>query len=79
MNRAYLERHDDDKNMHRFYQVYVAPGLFNEWSLIREWGRIGSPGTVRKDWFDTEEQAVTASQKVIDSKQKKGYKTIIIL
>jgi predicted DNA-binding WGR domain protein len=33
MNRAYLERHDDDKNMHRFYQVYVAPGLFDDWSL----------------------------------------------
>jgi len=79
MNRAYLERHDDDKNMHRFYQMYVAPGLFDDWSLIREWGRIGSPGTVRKDWFDTEEQAVTAGQKIIDSKQKKGYQTVVLV
>ena len=79
MIRAYLERHDSDKNMHRFYQMHVAPGLFDEWSLIREWGRIGSPGTVRKDWFDTEEEAVTAGQKIIDSKQKKGYQTIVLL
>ncbi|WP_233144572.1 WGR domain-containing protein [Methyloprofundus sedimenti] len=49
MNRAYLEQYDNDKNMHRFYQMHVTPGLFNEWSLIREWGRVGSPGTVRKD------------------------------
>jgi len=79
MNRAYLERHDSDKNMHRFYQVHVVPGLFDKWSLIREWGRIGSPGTVRKDWFKTEEEAATAGQKIIDSKQKKGYQTIVLV
>ncbi|NOR81846.1 MAG: WGR domain-containing protein [Methyloprofundus sp.] len=79
MKRAYLERHDDDKNMHRFYQMHVVPGLFDEWSLIREWGRIGSPGTVRKDWFDTEEGAVIAGQKIIDNKQKKGYETIVLI
>ncbi len=79
MNRAYLERHDDNKNMHRFYQMHVVPGLFKEWSLIREWGRIGSPGTVRKDWFETEAEASTAGQKIIDSKQKKGYQTIVLL
>lgn len=64
--------------MHRFYQMHIAPTLFNEWSLIREWGRIGSPGTIRKDWFDTEEEAVTAGQEIIDSKQKKGYQTIVL-
>ena len=65
--------------MHRFYQMHVTPGLFDEWSLIREWGRIGSPGTIRKDWFETEEEAITAGQKIIDSKQKKGYQAIILL
>ena len=59
--------------------MHVAPGLLDEWSLIREWGRIGLPGTVRKDWFDTEEQAVTAGQKIIDSKQKKGYQMVVLV
>jgi len=31
----------------------VLPTLFGDWSLVREWGRIGSPGTVKKDWFET--------------------------
>jgi len=53
--------------------MHVTPGLFDKCSLIREWERVGSPGTVRKDWFDTEEDAVTAGQKIIGSKQKKGY------
>jgi len=78
MNRIYLVRHDQAKNMHRFYQMFVAQGLLGEWSLIREWGRVGSPGTVRNDWFDTEEEAVIARQKIADSKQKKGYQNIIL-
>jgi predicted DNA-binding WGR domain protein len=62
--------------MHRFYQLYVAPGIFGDWSLVREWGRVGSPGTVRKDWFDTEEEAITARQLLLAAKRKKGYQTM---
>jgi len=77
MNRIYLERHDSDQNMHRFYQLFVTPGLFGDWSLVREWGRVGSPGTVRKDWFDTEPEALEAASKVFDAKKKKGYRALI--
>jgi predicted DNA-binding WGR domain protein len=77
MTRIYLIHHEPDKNMHRFYQMFVAQGLLGEWSLIREWGRVGSPGTVRKDWFDTEEEAITARQRLYDAKQKKGYQTVL--
>ena len=57
MIRIYLVKHDPEKNMHRFYQMFVTPGLFDDWSLVREWGRVGSSGTVRKDWFNTEAEA----------------------
>ena len=49
------------------------PGLFGNWSLVREWGRLGSPGTLRKDWFATEDLAKAAYIKLIKNKQKKGY------
>lgn len=78
MIRIYLERHDLDKNLHRFYQMFVTPGLFGDWSLVREWGRVGSPGTVRKDWFDTEPEAVTAAEKLLKEKQKKGYRAVMV-
>ena len=71
----YLEHHVPDQNMHRFYQLFVTPGLFDDWSLVREWGRVGSPGTVRKDWFDTEEEAIRAKDTLCAAKQKKGYQT----
>lgn len=75
MNHIYLERHDPDKNLHRFYQMFVTPGIFGDWSLVREWGRAGSPGTVRKDWFDSEEEAQEAGQKLKTIKEKKGYQS----
>jgi predicted DNA-binding WGR domain protein len=74
MNHIYLERHDAKQNMHRFYQLLVMPGLFDDWSLVKEWGRVGSPGTVRKEWFTTEQEAELASQKISGKKIKKGYR-----
>ncbi|MEI7996164.1 MAG: WGR domain-containing protein [Methylococcaceae bacterium] len=51
MNRTDLKHQEPEKNMHRFYQTTVMLGLLGEWALVREWGRIGSSGTVRKIWF----------------------------
>lgn len=62
--------------MHRFYQMFVTPGLFDDWSLIKEWGRVGSPGAVRKEWFDTLEEAIVAGNKLCAAKYKKGYRAI---
>lgn len=77
MSYVYLEHHDPDKNMHRFYQMFVTPGILGDWSLVREWGRVGSPGTVRKNWFDTEEEAVNAELELCNAKQKKGYQSVL--
>jgi predicted DNA-binding WGR domain protein len=52
---------------------HVTPGTFGDWALVREWGSVGSPGTVRKDWFATEDEAIEAVQKLCEAKQKKGY------
>lgn len=73
MKPVYLERHDPEKNLHRFYKMLLAPGIFGDWALIREWGRVGSPGTVRKTWFDDEAQALIAQQRLQREKMKKGY------
>ena len=39
-----LERHNSARRMHRYYRLTVERNLFGEWSLVREWGRIGQPG-----------------------------------
>ena len=76
LNRVYLERHEPDQNIDRFYQLVVMPGIFDDWSLVREWGRVGSPGTLRKDWFETEAESLAAAEKLLSQKQKKGYRVV---
>ncbi|WP_334407664.1 WGR domain-containing protein [Bradyrhizobium sp. AZCC 2289] len=44
-----LTRIDNRRNVARFYKLDVQRTLFGGWSLVREWGRIGRPGTVRAE------------------------------
>jgi predicted DNA-binding WGR domain protein len=43
-------------------------------SLIREWGRIGQPGSVPVDLFATIEEAAAAQIKKTRKKLRKGYR-----
>ena len=58
--QTYLEKRQPAQKMARFYRMAVMPNLFGEWTLYREWGRIGQGGQVRMDWFEGENQAVAA-------------------
>jgi predicted DNA-binding WGR domain protein len=42
-----LERREPARNIQRFYAISVTRTLFGSWAMVREWGRIGQPGTVR--------------------------------
>ena len=75
MNTILLERRNPENNMARFYAVSVAPTLFGQWALVREWGRIGHPGTVRADWYPTENEAETARQFLTLRKARRGYRS----
>lgn len=56
-----------------FYRMEIMPGLFGDWSLVREWGRYGRPGQIRIDWFDQEVEAKDARFAIQMEKSKKGY------
>ena len=73
MSAVWLEKRDPARNLARFYAITVTPTLFGEWALVREWGRIGQPGTVREEWFETAELAETAGLKLIRRKERRGY------
>ena len=73
MNPVRLEKRVPEKNQHRFYRLLLAPTLFGEWSLIREWGRIGHPGTVRVDCYATEVEAIADLDRKAREKQRRGY------
>jgi predicted DNA-binding WGR domain protein len=71
---AWLERRNPAKRMARFYAVRVVPTLFGAWALVREWGRIGSPGRLRTDWFGSEGAAASAGDKLVARKLRRGYR-----
>lgn len=73
MKPVFLERHDPVLNMHRFYHLWIMEGIL-EWSLVKEWGRLGSPGTVRCEWFESADAAEQACQQLLRQKWRKGYR-----
>jgi len=70
---SYLEKRDPAKNQARFYSLLILPNLFGEWTLYREWGRIGYSGQVRMEWFHTEGEAKSALLALEASKRMRGY------
>jgi predicted DNA-binding WGR domain protein len=71
--RSYLEKHDLAKKQARFYNLVLLPNLFGEWTLYREWGRIGQGGKVRMEWFDSEDEAKVALVALEAAKRRRGY------
>jgi len=50
----------------------VTRTLFDGWALVRAWGRIGQPGTVRETGLASEHAAVTASGSLRRRKERRG-------
>lgn len=69
-----LTRVDPSCNMHRFYSVEFATSLFGEPGVERAWGRIGSRGRRRTDWFAAPEAARAEMAKMVGTKQRRGYR-----
>ena len=74
MTAITLTRIDTEKNMERFYKLFVQPTLFGGWSLVREWGRIGRPGTVRIEMYRTRGAADIALIAHFVRKKRRGYR-----
>lgn len=71
--QSYLEKHDAAKNQARFYILVLLPNLFGEWTLYREWGRIGQSGKVRMELFANEDEAKVALVAREVAKRQRGY------
>ena len=72
-DRMHLTREDPTKNLRRFYLMTVQRDLFGGASLIREWGRMGSPGRVFIEHHRDEGHAVNALSDLVAAKRKRGY------
>jgi len=68
-----MKRIDPELNMDRFYCVEITKNLFGDHGVHRQWGRSGSWGRHRRDWYDTELEAQSAMSKLVKDKLARGY------
>ncbi len=73
MSDVYLTRIEASQNMARYYRMTVQPTLFGEWSVVREWGRLGRGGQVRVVPYPSESEAVEAMTTIEQQKVRRGY------
>ncbi|RQH13601.1 WGR domain-containing protein [Bradyrhizobium sp. RP6] len=74
MTALMLTRGDKLRNVARFYKLDVQPTLFGEWSLVREWGRIGRAGRVYIETHSTRGLADIAAVSNRTRKLRRGYR-----
>jgi len=73
MQTVYMERSEYTRNLARFYQVDIQPTLFGDWAVVCRWGRIGTYGRMRQDWFTSLPEAQTAQARRVARKRRRGY------
>jgi predicted DNA-binding WGR domain protein len=71
-----LRRIEPQRNMRRFYALSLQPDLFGSVSVVKEWGRIGQPGTVRHVFCADETAACAALALRMKRKIKRGYRRV---
>lgn len=71
-----LRRSDAGRNMARFYALSLQASLFGETLLVRRWGRIGTHGRTRSDWFDAPDSAEVELNRIAKAKAKRGYRLV---
>jgi predicted DNA-binding WGR domain protein len=76
MSRSGARECQTRRNINRFYVIEVMPSLFGDWTVMREWGRRGSPGTMRLDSYRRHDEAQSAEQRTISRRLKHGYITL---
>lgn len=70
-----LERREPNANMARFYVLSLDETLFGDTALVREWGRLGTPGRRRLDLYKGRAEASEALESWLGRKLRRGYQT----
>ncbi len=70
---VHLTRVDPSCNMRRFYSLTLAVSLWGEHGVVRRWGRIGTAGQTRTEWYNEPSIAQSTLQALLRAKQRRGY------
>jgi len=68
-----LERIDPERNAFRYYVLSIEPTLFEEPSLVREWGRVGRRGRRIVELCPDAAAAKVRLETWLSRKRRRGY------
>ena len=68
-----LRKIDHTRRMARFYCVEVMPDLFGDWTVRREWGRIGGASRSLSQTVATRDEAEAIAASRLQAKLRRGY------
>jgi predicted DNA-binding WGR domain protein len=75
--KVYLQRPNPITGVVLFYSLQIQRDLLGRWHVIREWGRSGSPGTLRHTPYDAFELAMEAMLALESELIDKGYQAMM--
>ena len=62
----------------RFYHLFLQPDLLGGWTVVREWGRQGAAGRVKKDFFLQRDDAEMQLVSLRDTQLNRGFRIVFI-
>ena len=71
-----MRRVDPDTNVARFYVLTLERDLFGEFTVTRQWGKVGTTGRVLTEPFETELDAAEAMGRLAAVKRRRGYRDL---
>ncbi|MBF0461825.1 MAG: WGR domain-containing protein [Magnetococcales bacterium] len=75
--KAYLQRFNPANGLIWYYAVQVQRDLLGRWQVVREWGRSGSPGTLRQTPFDSHALAAENMAELLEQLIDRGYQVVM--
>ncbi|MBF0188570.1 MAG: WGR domain-containing protein [Magnetococcales bacterium] len=75
--KLYLQRNSPQGTGMLYYSIQIQRDLLGRWQVIREWGRLGSPGTLRQTPHDDMDKAVAQLSALKDQLMEKGYRVVM--
>ena len=66
---SYLQAHDPDQNLHRFYRIEYGQDLFGQWIVEINYGRVGCKGRSIVTLYDSREEAMSYVKQSLKRRQ----------
>ncbi len=76
--RIFMQTAPGQAQAPRFYQLILQEDLLGGWSVLRQWGRLGTRGALRKEHFDDLDAAQQALVDHRDEQIKRGFNVMFI-